>query len=280
MFRNYTENLSEIYAEKISSSSSIKDIMKTIRKAKSHDVNDLCESFNFYDGQSVKSFFPSSELSFSSKHGFMEPLLPPMRHPGFCIKGGKYILSLDYIVHDFEMMCKSLRPYSRLIMIDLGADLTRENGPVIKLLDLYSKFGFEFDHIYGFEMVFSDPQKLYNDTIPEKYIHSFHWINAAVETAPKSKMNPLNSILEKYDDDDFIVVKLDVDHAETEIPLVMQILSNENISGKIDHLYFEHHVTIAEMRSSWGGSMNGTMEDSMKIFTALREKGIASHFWV
>ena len=33
------------------------------------------------------------------------------------------------------------------------------------LLNLYSKFGFEFDHIYAFEVTFEQPSKVYGELI-------------------------------------------------------------------------------------------------------------------
>jgi hypothetical protein len=67
---------------------------------------------------------------------------------------------------------------SRILIDTSNTDLARENGPVIQLLDLYEKFGFVFDHIYGFELKFVDPNKVYRDQLPAKYMSSFHWINA------------------------------------------------------------------------------------------------------
>lgn len=158
--------------------------------------------------------------------------------------------------------------------------MAREKGPVIQLLDLYSKFGFEFDHIYGFEMKFTDPVHVYRNQIPEKYMHSFHWVNVAVESDPDSKMNPLKSIVNKFDKDDFVVVKLDIDFGLIEVPLAKQIYESDELREKIDQFYFEHHVNMKEMARWWTRSMNGTVKDSMELFYGLRQKGVASHFWV
>lgn len=170
--------------------------------------------------------------------------------------------------------------FSINLLLSQHQDLARENGPVIKLLDLYSKFGFEFDHIYGFDIKFTDPVTVYGEQVPEKYMASFHWINVAVDADPESKMNPLKSILSQFDEDDFIVVKLDIDHGPTEVPLAKQIYNSDDLLAKIDHFYFEHHVNMEEIAPSWQESMEGTIKDTMELFHGLRSKGIASHFWI
>ena len=95
-------------------------------------------------------------------------------------------------------------------------------------------------------------------------------------------MNPLRTILKQFGEDDFIVLKLDIDTRSIEIPLVKQLLEDKDgIYHKlIDQFYFEHHVHMAEMRQFWGGSMSGTVKESLELFRGLRENGIPSHFWV
>ena len=78
--------------------------------------------------------------------------------------------------------------------------------------------------------------------LPEKYVASYHWINVGVSAGPKSKLNPLHSILGQFDEDDFIVVKLDVDTHAVEWPLCKQLLQGEEFNNKVDQFYFEHHV--------------------------------------
>jgi hypothetical protein len=47
----------------------------------------------------------------------------------------------------------------------------------------------------------------------------------------------------------------------------------------IDQFYFEHHVHMAEIAYAWNETMDGTIKDSLDLFTGLREKGIPAHFW-
>ena len=95
-------------------------------------------------------------------------------------------------------------------------------------------------------------------------------------------MNPLNSILEQFDEDDFIVLKLDIDTSSIEVPLAHQLLlggENGTYHRLVDQFYFEHHVHLGELAPYWGGSMNGTIKDSLDLFAGLRSKGIPAHFW-
>lgn len=111
-------------------------------------------------------------------------------------------------------------------------------------------------------------------------MHSFHWINVAVDKGPESKMNPLKSIISQFDEDGLIVVKLDIHHAPTEVPLAKQIYNSNELIAKIDQFYFEQHVNMKEIAPWWSYTMNGTVKESMELFHGLRQKGVASHFWV
>ena len=96
-------------------------------------------------------------------------------------------------------------------------------------------------------------------------------------------MNPLHSILKKFDEDDLIIVKLDIDSPSVELPLVRQLMDggdNKTYHKLVDQFYFEHHVFQREMHPYWLGTMRGTIEESFKLFHDLRKKGIAAHYWV
>ncbi len=95
-------------------------------------------------------------------------------------------------------------------------------------------------------------------------------------------MNPLHSILQNFNEDDFIVVKLDIDTAEVEAPLAHQLLEggvNGTYHRLVDQFYFEHHVHLGNLAGAWGDSMKGSIKDSLELFHGLRVKGIPSHFW-
>ena len=92
-------------------------------------------------------------------------------------------------------------------------------------------------------------------------------------------MNPLHSILSKFSEEDFVVVKLDIDTSSIEVPLAHQLLEDTTYHNLIDQFYFEHHVHLAELAPAWGSSMSGTVKDSLQLFHDLRKAGIPTHFW-
>ena len=150
---------------------------------------------------------------------------------------------------------------------------------MIVLLDLYEKMGFHFDHIYGFEVTPKDANSVYTRKLPTKYVPSYHWINVGVSKEKENKLNPLHSIVKTFDEDDFIVVKIDIDTPSIEVPLVHQLLEDDVLPKLIDQFYFEHHLHMGDMAGDWLRTMSGTIKESLQIFTKLREKGIAAHYW-
>ena len=257
----------------------INDLLKAIQKEEDNQ-DKICQRARL--DPSKESFFPNEQLSYSSKQGYMEPLLPTMRHHKICVDIKKHITNIDYIVHDFEKMCKNLKPYSKRVFIDMGAslDFHEDDQPVVRLLSLYEKFGFVFDHIYAFEINPYDANDVYKKLLPEKYMGSYHWINVGVSDKKEDRLNPLYSILKTFDEDDFVVVKLDIDSPSIERNLANTLRENDDISRLVDQFYFEHHVFQREMHPYWLGTMRGTIEESFKLFHDLREKGIAAHYWV
>jgi hypothetical protein len=230
----------------------------------------------------MEAIFPSRQLSRGSS-GLMEPLLPPFRQPDYCYgRTREALMDLSYLVHDFGAMCRKLKRTSRTVLIDMGASLDFHAGttsPAVYLTDLYRKFGFSFDHIYAYEVTPKEPAQVFKK-VPKHLMAAYHWINVGVETDPNSLLNPLKMILENFNEDDFIVVKLDIDTSSIEVPLAHQLLNDKALHGLVDQFYFEHHVLMRELTKDWGGSMNGSVRDSIELFISLREAGVAAHSWV
>lgn len=215
----------------------------------------------------------------------MEPLLPPLRHPEFCFSR-KYIANQGYLVHDFAGLCRErIHKHSKTVFIDLGASLSfhgpKTTPPVLQLIELYERFGFVFDHIYGYEIKQQDPGVVY-EAIPTKWKAAYHWFNVGVEIDATSDKNPWNLLLEggRFGPDDFVVVKLDVDTSHIENPIAHQMLNDTRIAELVDVFYYEHHVGVKEMAKHWKSSMHGSMMDSLEFFRRMRDLGIASHYWI
>jgi hypothetical protein len=136
-----------------------------------------------------------------------------MRHPGICENKDKWKMNMGYLVHDFGAMCRKLKRHSRTVFLDMGAALDFHSSgstPAVYITHIYKKFGFKFDHIYAYEVRPKDPSDVYQ-RIPDDLKASYHWFNVGVEADPKSPNNPLKLILENFNEDDFVVVKLDID---------------------------------------------------------------------
>lgn len=257
----------------------VPDLRKTISETGNHEV---CKSLRLHP-KGIQGIFPSNQLSLS-RAGYVEPMLPPFRSHKIC-SSRKSLMDMSFLVHDFERMCLQLKPSSKIVLVDMGASLAfhgGNNNPMLELMDQYEKFGFPFDHIYAFEVTTLDTKKVFTELLPEKYFSSYHWINTGVSVGENDKMNPLHSIIKKFDEDDLIIVKLDIDTPWLELPLVSQLLEggDDGIYHKlVDHFYFEHHIYLQELKRAWGRKVNGTIYDSLNVFTTLRKKGIAAHSW-
>ena len=246
------------------------------------NIEAVCSSIDLLAGD--EAAFPSSGQLSKGSFGYIEPLLPPLRHPEFCFTT-QHVLDQRYLVHDFGSFCRnSVRPDSRFVFVDIGASPTfhqRERKlPVGDLLALYRKFGFYFDHIYAFEKSNVEPAKVY-DVIPGEWLSAFHWINVGVDSNPNSKLHPFEFIASEFTEDDFVVVKMDIDTPPIELPLAQQLLENANYSNLVDVFYFEMHVHLKEIMPWWGWNLvAGSVYDALAMFTEFRKKGVASHFWI
>lgn len=243
--------------------------------------DEICRTVDLHDDGLMALFGRSQQLSLTSA-GYVEPLLPPMRHPSFCEIGYRRLLDLNYMVHDFGAMCRSLKPTSRVVLFDIGASLQfhgKRGSPAIYLTDLYERFGFPFDHIYAFEIKKKDPAEVFQ-LLPSNLLSAYHWINVGVSSEPDHPLNPFTILKQKFNKDDLIIVKLDIDTPSVEMPLVRQLLGDDELIELVDQFYFEHHVKLAEMKPYWGEQVEGTVQDSLDLFHTLRQKGVAAHFWV
>mgnify|MGYP005846460549 CR=1 FL=1 len=242
--------------------------------------SNICQKLKLREDGLEGIFSESKQLS-RTRSGWAEPIMPPMRHPKFCLDGASYLLNIQYIVHDFQAMCESLRPTSKTVFVDMGASLMFHRGqqsPVLDIIDMFQKFGIKFDHIYAYEKTRQNPNHVYNRIPPHLYA-SYHWMNVGVAAETDSPLNPWNMLLENYSEDDLVIVKLDVDTPDLERQLAQQLLDHPQLSKLIDHFYFEHHVNQQELARNWGPTKQ-SVKESLDLFKSLREKGVAAHFWV
>lgn len=250
------------------------------------DRENACQKLELHPQGLQGIFGGSQQLSHSTSFGWIEPILPPQRSPEYCFdKSRSNLLSMGYLVHDFAAMCRKLKPTSRTVLIDMGASLSFHNrdkdkvlAPPIYLMEMFRTFGMPFDHIYAFEITPTKPEKVIQN-VPDHFLAAYHWFNVGVDFDVKSKSNPLKLVLENFTPDDLVIVKLDIDTPDIEIPLAKQVLENEELHPLIDHFYFEHHVLLKQLRPNWKHTMKGSIKESLDLFVAIREKGIGAHFW-
>jgi hypothetical protein len=228
-------------------------------------------------------FAKSRQLSHTRHGGYVEPLLPPMRHANLCLphrsSKSAAVMSMEYMVHDYYHLCHQLTPTSRTVFLDMGASLDFSGSmysPNMYATKIFRKFGFVMDHIYAFEIQPKDPADVFA-ALPMEWMSAYHWINVPVTPELNNTRNPLASIIATFREDDLIIVKLDVDTPSVELPLAYQLL--HDYSHLVDVMFFEHHVHLKELAGYWRSTMNGTIADSLRLFRSMREKGVAAHFW-
>lgn len=252
-----------------------------------HLDDNICEDLKLHPN-GVSGLFRESQQLSKTRSGMVEPILPTLRHPKMCSEFKKYLLSIEYMVHDFYSICQQLKLTSRTVFIDMGASLSFHNSkqdgyqasPVIELLDLYRRFGITWDHVYAFELTQQDPQQAL-DNVPDDLYAAYHWINVGISSDLSSKYNPFRLILDNFNENDLIVVKLDIDTPALERRLVDQLLNDTRLTNLVDHFYFEHHVNQKELFRQWGGRRHASESvfETLDIFSALRQRGVAAHYW-
>mmetsp|Transcript_3245 Transcript_3245/g.4951 ORF Transcript_3245/g.4951 Transcript_3245/m.4951 type:complete len:371 (-) Transcript_3245:61-1173(-) len=238
-------------------------------------------------------FNESTELSYLPKYGYMEPLVPPLRHPDMCIPGnppGFYMATMDFMIEDFGHICRhQLQKNTRNVFLDLGAtynfnsDVIDSNSPAIRAIEKYRRNGIHFDHIYAYEIKKWETEVVYK-TIPTHMQGPLHWINTGVTGEKDHKHNPWTMLKENFGPGDFVVVKLDIDTVSVEMPLFEQLLKDPELQELVDVFYFEHHIKMDEMQRFWGphdsGLTKGSIYQSLHLFGHLRKAGVAAHYWI
>ncbi|CAF1309628.1 unnamed protein product [Rotaria sordida] len=186
---------------------------------------------------------------------------------------------------------------SKLNLLDTELDIDTRNGQNI-LIDLgssyfgnwgsdssaaagrwfyehYKHFGVKFDRIIAYEHAPLDPKTAWNQ-LPDDVFPVYSLINVGCATS--GKFNPWVMLKALAKPHDHVVIKLDIDTPAIEIPLMDQLLNDSSINSLIDEVFFEHHISVREMKQYWGNPP-GNLKDSYVLFTKLRQLGIRMHSW-
>jgi hypothetical protein len=218
------------------------------------------------------------------------------RYPGLALEGMESLQSKYFILlgpsapyQHFRTSTSLIAPWlyrrgSQKILFDIGSSYfnglhnTPQMAAVIGTRWFYEYFhqvSLQFDRIICFEATEYSP-KTYWDQIPDDLIGRLTFINKGVETT--GKFNPWNILKSIAKEDDYVMIKLDIDLSLLEAEFINQILNDTSISVLIDEMFFEMHVTVKEMVPSWL-TPPGTLQDSYVVFTKLRQLGIRMHSW-
>jgi hypothetical protein len=93
-------------------------------------------------------------------------------------------------------------------------------------------------------------------------------------------MNPFTTVVKNFNEDDFVVVKLDIDTPAIEHVLADQLRTDDDILKIVDVFYYEHHVMQTELLADWKASARGgTVGESLDLMSDIRQKGVAAHYW-
>jgi hypothetical protein len=97
--------------------------IRDLRKNLTETDHSVCDLVKLHPDGLPGMFAQSKQLSFTSS-GWTEPLMPFMRHPKICWAFQHYLMSIDYMVHDFEFLCRKMKPTSRTVFVDMGKSYT------------------------------------------------------------------------------------------------------------------------------------------------------------
>lgn len=241
----------------------------------------------------TEKLFHSDFLSYTTHHGWMEPLIPPLRHPALCyhLQGdieSLDALNLDFLILDFPHMCRRLKPDSKIIVLDLGASpqFMEKEHTLLHILRQLQQFGFHVDHWYAWEhrhteLVPAESVQHVYERIPPQWRPALHWINAPPHTEqPGHPLNPWTVVQQAATPDDLVLVKMDMGPSNIEWTLAEQLRETPALWELVDHFFWEHKVHVHELSRHWGGQMMGTAAESLQFMADLRRRGIAAHYWV
>lgn len=173
---------------------------------------------------------------------------------------------------------------AKSILLDVGGSEWKDRFGLPRLVGTYAIAGVSFEHIYAWEALPVTPS--YFDSMPVDVKKRVHLYNMPASTACGHSDNPWTLLRAVAQAEDFVAVKIDIDTPYVELPLLQQLLADPSLSALVDELYFEHHVEMGahEMGRWWRTAegearVAGTLDDSYKLFTQLREAGVLAHSW-
>ena len=177
-------------------------------------------------------------------------------------------------------------PRDKAWYFDAGASSWDQGlgGPsLVYFYNLWQRHGITFDKIFAFEM--SVPTADFYRSVPPYILHKTVYQQTAIVSQPREHTaeNPFLPILikEHVTQNDYVLLKLDIDSPMIESGSIMHILDDSDHC--IDELFWGHHINGNYLLAGdWGGHglPYGTVKESMDLFLRMRHKGIRAHSWV
>ena len=209
--------------------------------------------------------------------------------------------------------CAQTSPPPRNIFFDLGCTVYDDEqpldeargsgaGPSLPLFfRLYERRCIVFDELYGWEATRHD-QAVWWRRVPAAMRPRIRFYNVPVyegsmvdalsgrvrqsaarshdaHGTPTSFLHVLNATATV---DDFVVVKVDIDHGP-EMQVVHALAKVPELAVLVDELFFEAHFYFDGIEFGWGdlgADRRNTVDDALALMRRLRERGIRSHFWI
>jgi len=242
-----------------------------------------------FDSRVFSRFEYINDCTSEVLHSYIEPLVGILRHPRYCPLTGlqrRDPMAKDWLVVDQWEMHKNRGDSSRFYYFDLGASTWSINDSHFVPSQVW------FDSIYEnkcgplqgywmWEVTQVEPKTVYA-SLPGRVKPNYHWYNVPANPALDSTDNPFHHLKRVATPDDFIVFKLDIDHAPTEEAFVAQLLADAELLALVDEFFWEHHVKMFPIAGIWKKQVSHSLQprDSVELFRRLRLAGVRAHSWI
>ncbi|GIL85041.1 hypothetical protein Vretimale_9916 [Volvox reticuliferus] len=255
------------------------------------------------DADAVLSYFKTTmqcgPYRFTHKE-HIESLVAALRHP-FSIKCPEETFNqlpprTDIFDKGYVLLASWVGPVQAArnkYYLDAGAGIGYiANSNQHWMLETYEARGISMDRALYWEAQAAPGPNLLAG-VPPHMFPAFAFYNIPAPQELTDGRNPLNVIAKIAKPEDFVSIKLDIDHPGIEDIWLRAILGNNSTpvtagvaksvyAQLIDELFWEHHFNFMPMRTCcWQGlvDFDSHLVDSIKRFIELRELGIRSHYW-
>lgn len=229
---------------------------------------------------------------------YIEPLVSFLRHPlAHCVEPDGFkkngVLDKSYLLVPSASEVRFAHTTNWLFDIGSGVYSTadpsghgaREGSSQAWFVETFRDRGIIFDRILAWEAEEMKPSLQWT-SIPDDVKRITSWYNIPVQSEKGHSDNPWSFIKNLVAEQDYVVVKLDIDTPGVEIPLVQQLLSDPVLLELVDEFFFEHHTNGNPMQHMGWGDLTQSEEelssitDSYTLFSELRHRGVRAHSWI